>query len=99
MWDVGAIREACPARAPRPAAPLARPTAQPRPPPSWETVRNGLVAVHLGAGGGAFSAPTYYNVGKKPLSLAVGDLSGVLSVEFKTNLLRGPPPRAGFDKS
>ena len=37
---------------------------------------NGLVAVYLGAGGGTFFAPTYYNVGQKPYSLAVGDVNG-----------------------
>ena len=40
------------------------------------TQSNGIVAVYLGAGGGAFLAPVYYNVGRKPYSLAVGDVSG-----------------------
>jgi flagellar hook assembly protein FlgD len=39
-------------------------------------VVNDLVAVYPGAGGGAFLAPVYYNVGNKPYSLAVGDVSG-----------------------
>jgi len=37
---------------------------------------NGTLAVLLGAGSGTFFAPTYYNVGRKPYSLAVGDVSG-----------------------
>jgi hypothetical protein len=36
---------------------------------------NGTVAVYPGAGGGTFFAPVYYNVGRKPYSLAVGDIS------------------------
>ena len=36
---------------------------------------NGTLAVLLGAGSGTFLAPMYYNVGGKPYSLAVGDIS------------------------
>src|SRR5204863_247613 len=36
---------------------------------------NGTLAVLLGAGSGTFFAPMYYNVGDKPYSLAVGDIT------------------------